>query len=241
MKCGCWNRMDVWACLAVSALVACSKETPKAVAEVAVSSGTAVVASAAASPDAAGTPTPASSTASDGPSASAQADRSANHDGAPPSGAATASPSVGATAAAVASAAASPEPSAAPSTEPSAPPVDGVKKTGAQYAAYLSGPKKVKAGNALSLSAVFTASGTYHCNEKYPTSFKPDAAPEGVSFASDKFTGAAFTAKRSQVPVSLTATSKGVKTVTGTLKFGVCDEAECIPVKAPVAFSFEVE
>ena len=233
MKCGCWNRIGVWACLAVSALVACSKETPKAVAEVAVSSGTAVVASAAASPDEAGTPTPASSTASDGPSASAQADRSANHDGARPSGAATASPSVGATVAAIAS--------AAPSTEPSAPPVDGVKKTGAQYAAYLSGPKKVKAGNALSLSAVFTASGTYHCNEKYPTSFKPDAAPEGVSFASDKFTGAAFTAKRSQVPVSLTATSKGVKTVTGTLKFGVCDEAECIPVKAPVAFSFEVE
>ena len=134
------------------------------------------------------------------------------------------------------------EPATASATaEAPAAPVDGDKKTGAQYAAYLSGPKKVKAGSTVGLSAVFTASGNYHCNDKYPTSFKPDAAPEGVSFATDKFTGAAFSTKKTSVPVTLTASSKGAKTVSGTLKFGVCDESECVPVKAQVAFSFDVE
>jgi hypothetical protein len=136
--------------------------------------------------------------------------------------------------------------SAAPSSpkpviEPEPEPVEGSKKSGAEYAAWLQGPKKIKVGQSAALSAVFTASGKYHCNEKYPTSFKPDAAPAGVSFASDKFTGASFSEKRSSVPVQLSASSPGTKTVTGTLKFGVCDEKECIPVKAPVSFSFEVE
>ncbi|MBM4373438.1 MAG: hypothetical protein FJ095_00010 [Deltaproteobacteria bacterium] len=123
----------------------------------------------------------------------------------------------------------------------SAPMVEGHRRTGAEYAAYLSGPQRAKVGAAVPLAAVFTASGRYHCNEKYPSVFKPDPAPEGISFAAEKFSGAAFGEKRSSIPVTLTASTGGTKTISGTLKFGVCDETECIPVKAQVAFTLAVE
>jgi hypothetical protein len=211
--------------LVIGGLSACAKETPQPTGESvtraepsARSSATAEAALA----DVAAPPTGATATAT-----------AAANDASPR--AANAAPVVAGSASAAGAA------SAAPTAEVVAVPVDGDKKTGAQYAAFLSGPKKVKVGSAVGLSATFTASGKYHCNEKYPTSFKPDAAPEGIAFASDKFTGAAFSTKRSTVPVTLTASSKGAKTVSGTLKFGVCDEAECVPVKAQVAFSFDVE
>jgi hypothetical protein len=132
--------------------------------------------------------------------------------------------------------------SAPPPPEPTAAPVaSGTAATKGEYSAWLQGPKKVKAGDSVTLSAVFTASGKYHCNEKYPASFKPAAAPAGVAFASDKFKSAAFGEKRSTIPVSLSTSSAGSKTVSGTMKFGVCDEKECIVGTANVSFTFEVE
>jgi hypothetical protein len=226
----------VLACVGAFMTAACDKPAtpgPEATvrADAASAAPTAEPSTAAAEPSATGT----DASAAAAPPTSAGVG-SATLPGTARAGASAASAAASAVAEAPAPAASSSAPEAPP-----APPVEGEKKTGAQYAAFLSGPKKVKAGSTVGLSAIFTASGNYHCNEKYPTSFKPDAAPEGVTFASDKFASASFSAKRSSVPVTLTASTPGSKRVSGTLKFGVCDESECIPVKVPVAFAFDVE
>lgn len=240
MKTAGWNRFAALGALAVVlGVTACSKEAPTPTQDATVATSQATAAASASAGDvAATTAEPASAAA---PGASSTAVERAPGSPTSPGGAAPVASAVAATSgtAAVADVPAPAASSAAP--EPAAPSVDGEKKTGAQYAAFLSGPKKVKAGSTVSLAAIFTASGNYHCNEKYPTSFKPDAAPEGVTFASDKFSSASFSAKRSTVPVTLTASSKGAKRVSGTLKFGVCDESECIPVKTAVSFAFDVE
>lgn len=218
----------VLALVSVAGLPACSKDAPAPTADAPKADTAATTATTAAAADSAAAATSAEAAAPEGSAApSAHAEGAAHR--------------VDAGASASSSASATAMASAEARAVESAPAVDGDKKTGAQYAAFLSGPKKVKAGSTVALSAVFTAQGNYHCNEKFPTSFKPDAAPEGVSFASDKFSGASFSTKRSSVPVTLTASSKGAKSVSGTLKFGVCDESECIPVKAQVAFAFDVE
>jgi hypothetical protein len=224
--------------LALTILCACDKsEAPTA--DAARSAAASASAASTPSASAAASPSAATSAAAE-PSASAMADSDAS---AAPSASARASSAKG-TSSATATASAEPSATAvasvAPSSEP-APVASGQAASKPEYSAWLQGPKKIKVGETASLSAVFTAGGKYHCNEKYPTSFKPDAAPAGVTFTSDKFSGAAFGTKRSSVPVSLSASGAGAKTVTGTLKFGVCDESECIPVKAPVSFTFEVE
>jgi hypothetical protein len=165
--------------------------------------------------------------------------------GAPPAGSASTafgpphSPPGGTSAVAQVAASARASASAVESAPP--PTVEGARRSGAEYAAFLVGPKRMQVGATVSLSAVFTASGRYHCNEKYPAVFKPDAAPEGISFSAEKFSGATFGEKRSALPVTLTASTAGTKTISGTLKFGVCDETECIPVKAPIAFTLAAE
>lgn len=127
----------------------------------------------------------------------------------------------------------------AKAAEPPAADTKGAAATGAAFGAWLQGGK-YEVGKPASLTAVLTAQGEYHCNDKYPYKFTLDPAPSGVSFPSNVVKGMAVTAKRSTMSIPFSASEKGAKTISGTLAFSVCNADRCLIEKQKLSITVNV-
>ncbi len=139
-------------------------------------------------------------------------------------------------------AAAKPEDKAAAKPSTADKPVEekkGAEATGDSFAAYLSGGKYT-AGKAGTVTAVLTAKGAYHCNDKYPYKFTLDAAPAGVTYPQTVVKGMSVTEKRSTMAIPFTASEKGAKTISGTLAFSVCNADRCLIEKQKLSITVNV-
>ncbi|MCA9628255.1 MAG: hypothetical protein KC766_11340 [Myxococcales bacterium] len=115
----------------------------------------------------------------------------------------------------------------------------GAEATGDSFGAYLAGGKYT-AGKAGSVTAVLTAKGEYHCNDKYPYKFTLDPAPAGVTYPETVVKGMSVTEKRSTMAIPFTPTEKGAKTISGTLAFSVCNADRCLIEKQKLSITVNV-
>lgn len=126
------------------------------------------------------------------------------------------------------------KPAAAPAAE-----TKGAAATSATFGAWLQGGK-YEVGKPGALTAVLTAQGEYHCNDKYPYKFTLDPAPPGVSFPSTVVKGMNITEKRSTMSIPFSASEKGAKTISGTLAFSVCNADRCLIEKQKLSITINV-
>ncbi|MCA9641041.1 MAG: hypothetical protein H6718_22335 [Polyangiaceae bacterium] len=128
---------------------------------------------------------------------------------------------------------------AEPAAEKPAEEKKGAEATGDSFGAYLAGGKYT-AGKPGTLTAVLTAKGEYHCNDKYPYKFTLDPAPAGVTFPETVVKGMNVSEKRSTMAIPFTPSEKGAKTISGTLAFSVCNADRCLIEKQKLTITVNV-
>ncbi|MFO0618355.1 MAG: hypothetical protein U0414_37525 [Polyangiaceae bacterium] len=187
---------------------------------------TATTAAKSSTPIASGSTAPAATSASATPSAA-------------PSGSASSAPSASASASASSAAPASsiPPVSAASSSGE----VKGEEKSAPAYTAYMGGAKSYKAGQSGALFVVVSALEGYHVNPTYKYKMKMNAAPAGVSFASDTVTDVSRSEKQATMSVPFTPSQAGSYTLTGTCSLSVCTDTTCVVDKVPLSVTVKVE
>lgn len=127
---------------------------------------------------------------------------------------------------------------AAPEAE--APAVKGNAAASDTFNAWLQGSSNVEVGKPASVTAVLTAQGDYHCNDKYPYKFTLDPAPAGVTYPNQVVQGMNVGQARSAMSIPFVATEKGAKTISGTLAFSVCNEDRCLIEKQKLSVTVNV-
>ena len=83
----------------------------------------------------------------------------------------------------------------------------------------------------------------YKWNKDYPSKLVFSAPPKNVTLGKTKYVKGDFKAsdKASSLAVQMQASAAGAETVTGTLKFSICNETACIIEKAEVALAVSVQ
>jgi len=99
-----------------------------------------------------------------------------------------------------------------------------------------------KVGTAGAVQIVLDAKGPFKVNQEYPYSFALNEAP-GVKFANMKVTGDAvkLEKKRATMSVPFTPSEAGARTISGTFKFSVCTDEQCLIKKQELALAVTVE
>lgn len=99
-----------------------------------------------------------------------------------------------------------------------------------------------KVGAASTVQVVLDAKAPFKVNQEYPYSFSLNEAP-GVKFASMKVTGDAvkLEQKRATMSVPFTPSEAGERTISGTFKFSVCTDEQCLIKKQELALAVNVE
>ena len=99
-----------------------------------------------------------------------------------------------------------------------------------------------KVGTAGAVQIVLDAKEPFKVNQEYPYSFALNEAP-GVKFASMKVTGDAvkLEKKRATMSVPFTPSEAGARTISGTFKFSVCTDEQCLIKKQELALAVSVE
>lgn len=99
-----------------------------------------------------------------------------------------------------------------------------------------------KVGAAGTVQIVLDAKAPFKVNQEYPYSFALNEAP-GVKFASMKVAEGAvkLEQKRATVSVPFTPSEAGERTISGTFKFSVCTEEQCLIKKQELALAVTVE
>ncbi|HEY6726362.1 MAG TPA: hypothetical protein VI197_20140 [Polyangiaceae bacterium] len=150
---------------------------------------------------------------------------------------------------------AKPEAARAP-TDATGAPAEGVDAKGAEPAA-AAGKSKVsedsydlklepsgtyKVGAASTVQIVLDAKAPFKVNQEYPYSFALNEAP-GVQFASMKVAEGAvkLEQKRATMSVPFTPNQAGERTISGTFKFSVCTDEQCLIKKQELALAVTVE
>ena len=99
-----------------------------------------------------------------------------------------------------------------------------------------------KVGEEGQLKVVLDAKPPFKVNQEYPYSFTLNESP-GVSFASQKVTKDAVTleAKRATMVVPFTPKEAGQRTISGTFKFSVCTDEQCLIKKHDLGLAIHVQ
>lgn len=99
-----------------------------------------------------------------------------------------------------------------------------------------------KVGTAGAVQIVLDAKAPFKVNQEYPYSFSLNEAP-GVKFASMKVSGDAvkLEQKRATMSVPFTPSEAGARTISGTFKFSVCTDEQCLIKKQELALAVIVE
>lgn len=89
---------------------------------------------------------------------------------------------------------------------------------------------------------VLDAKAPFHVNKEYPYSFALNESP-GVKFASMKVQKDAvkLEAQRATMSVPFTPSEAGAHTISGTFKFSVCTDEQCLIKKQELALSVDVK
>ena len=92
------------------------------------------------------------------------------------------------------------------------------------------------------MQIVLDAKAPFKVNQEYPYSFALNEAP-GVKFASMKVAEDAvkLEQKRATMSVPFTPSEAGARTISGTFKFSVCTDEQCLIKKQELALSVTVE
>jgi hypothetical protein len=116
-----------------------------------------------------------------------------------------------------------------------------------EFVVTITGPAEVSAGRASAFAVSVAASGTFHLNEDYPSSFRVADPPVGVRYPREKVDrasgivlepcGAGAKACSARLLVPFVADAPGTHTVGGTLAFSVCDDDRCLIERVPVSLS----
>ena len=99
-----------------------------------------------------------------------------------------------------------------------------------------------KVGTEGAVQIVLDAKTPFKVNQEYPYSFALNEAA-GVKFASMKVTGDAvkLEQKRATMSVPFTPSEAGERTISGTFKFSVCTEEQCLIKKQELALAVTVQ
>lgn len=99
-----------------------------------------------------------------------------------------------------------------------------------------------KVGTAGTVQIVLDAKAPFKVNQEYPYSFALNEAP-GVKFASMKVAEDAvkLEQKRATMSVPFTPSEAGARTISGTFKFSVCTDEQCLIKKQELALAVTVE
>lgn len=99
-----------------------------------------------------------------------------------------------------------------------------------------------KVGSAGTVQVVLDAKEPFKVNQEYPYSFALNDAP-GVKFASMKVADGAvkLEQKRATMSVPFTPSEAGERTISGTFKFSVCTDEQCLIKKQELALAVTVE
>jgi hypothetical protein len=120
-------------------------------------------------------------------------------------------------------------------------PVEGEKKNGEAYSAFMAAQKSYKAGKPGAVSVIVTAAEGYHINQKYHYKVQLDAPPAGVSFPSDTIRDAARTEKTATMTVPFNADAAGSAKISGTCSLSVCTGDQCVVDKVPLSVTVKIE
>lgn len=140
---------------------------------------------------------------------------------------------------------ATPAPAEAKPVEPAAPAAAGEGKNRVSEDSYdlkLEPSGTYKVGTAGAVQVVLDAKAPFKVNQEYPYSFSLNDAP-GVKFASMKVTEDAvkLEQKRATMSVPFTPSEAGQRTISGTFKFSVCTDEQCLIKKQELALAVNVE
>lgn len=145
------------------------------------------------------------------------------------------------TAAAPAAVAPSPGPETSPG--PIEAKLPGPAPTERRFAVRVTPAAQWRAGNVGQVDVSLTAMEPWHVNLDYPTSLEL-AGPATVRAERDVYEkrhAARLTEQGFQYEVALTPTEAGEQSFHGTLKFAVCEEDACVPVKTDIDFVIAVQ
>lgn len=107
-------------------------------------------------------------------------------------------------------------------------------------------PPDAKAGAEATAKIVITPATSYHVNTDFPVKLELQQ-PSGVTLPKALFVAGgdkgkgdadAFDEKQLAFAIKLTPAQAGNFTVSGTIKFAVCDKDSCLPKKEPVSIAF---
>jgi hypothetical protein len=107
-------------------------------------------------------------------------------------------------------------------------------------------PPDAKAGAEATAKIVITPATSYHVNTEFPVKLELQPAA-GVTLPKALFVAGgnkgkgdadAFDERQLAFAIKLTPAQAGNVTVSGTIKFAVCDKDSCLPKKEPVSIAF---
>jgi hypothetical protein len=110
-------------------------------------------------------------------------------------------------------------------------------------------PPDATAGAEATAKIVITPATSYHVNTEFPVKLELQP-PSGVTLPKALFVAGgdkgkgdadAFDEQQLAFAVKLTPAQAGNVTVSGTIKFAVCDKDSCLPKKEPVTIAFAVK
>ena len=110
-----------------------------------------------------------------------------------------------------------------------------------KYLLHVESPQKVGAGDKASSRIVLEAAAPYHINKEFPLEVVVDAKDLSVPKKTLTIADAQFKSDREaafEIPFS--ATGVGEKRFSATMRFAVCTDKDCYPLRDTLAWSVQV-